>query len=63
MTPSNRAAERDKFTHQRAELMFARHLAAKRLPDEPWAAYVHEGTEPQPGEAATLQEPGRAERM
>jgi hypothetical protein len=53
VTQATRAAERNKFAHHRANLMFAGYLSANRQLYLPWAATVHEGTEPPAGEVPT----------
>lgn len=45
MYTDSRKAQRDRYAHHRADLMFSKHLASK--PEAmPWLAALHEGTEP-----------------
>jgi hypothetical protein len=45
MYTDSRKAQRDRYAHHRADLMFSKHLASK--PERaPWSAALHEGTEP-----------------
>lgn len=45
MYTDSRKAQRDRYAHHRADLMFSRHLA--RRPEQvPWLAALHQGTEP-----------------
>jgi hypothetical protein len=45
MYTDSRKAQRDRYAHHRADLLFSKHLARK--PERaPWSAVLHEGTEP-----------------
>jgi hypothetical protein len=45
MPTDSRKAQRDRYSHHRADLMFSKHLARKQ-DGTPWSAVLHEGTEP-----------------
>jgi hypothetical protein len=45
MYADSRKAQRERYAHHRADLMFSKHLARKEE-SAPWSAALHEGTEP-----------------
>lgn len=45
MYTDSRKAQRDRYAHHRADLLFLKHLARKQE-RTPWSAALHEGTEP-----------------
>lgn len=45
MIKALRSAERIKFSHYRAKLMFDGHMQAIRRLEVPWSATIHEGTD------------------
>lgn len=45
MYADSRKAQRDRYAHHRADLMFSRH-GSRKAENTPWSATLHEGTEP-----------------